>query len=1656
MRAEGTKRKKRYKWLIRITLFMIAIAIGLLILLQFPFAQQQLVLKFNDFLSDQLQTQTNVGKVEIDFFDNLTLRDLYIEDQSSDTLVYVESLSIDIGIFSLLKKEVYIDMIEIENVKLNLKNRSPSNGKDYGWNFDFLFPESNGSSTESSWDIGIRSAMIKTYSLSSIDKESSTDVTIDGGLLSINIDDLNLSEKLIHIADVRTDDTRIEMLTTSSEEYKAAEEGDTSDLFSFPDVVPDIGWNIQANSVSGQRNSFSYIYKSNLEKKRSNQSINYDDLVISSLDYKIENVALVTLLQAEIINISLKEKSGLHLKHLSTDILADKKTIRLTELSLKTPNSQIAADFKLDAISSISEKPLITINADQSLIGIQDAIYLMPNLADYTNLKSTDHIAMAGDISSDIEQIEMQNVSLKISEYLQVKTDYTLLNITDILKAPLRADDVLISASSDGLRKILKGIELPEELSLLEEFKITGSVTGENGNIEFNQVELISESGIKTLITGHINNIENPLSASFDMDVHDLTSPLAPFTDYLSGIDQRWVDSIGYLSYQGDLSRYSDTIVINGITQSSIGSVSTDLSFSSDMGTTDIKAYEGSISSDRLMLRGLVDSTYLQDIAFTTSFKGTADQSDGIEAQIISHVSQLSTSDYTLGNIDIKINLTTDSLQAQMDIDDPILSMKNYATAAVQTNISNIILSTQVDTMDLISLGFSDKLSNLSFKSQVESNSIIVDSLLATMHISDIVMLADSTIILPPFQLDIDQIKSDDKSIKLRSDIVDADINGAYQLTQLPKILLNEFGVLVPLLNLPDNENLNSEVTDLRKPLSVMINTKDVTALCSLLDNEVGLDSSTLKLEILPDVAYPKLQGQLSALRYGDLFISNMDINTTEGMTEDGRGHMFAVDASDIRYGDQNIAAAHSTLALDQDQIGYDILLSQDTSNILLDVDGSFSWKAGTYLNIFHKNIILQNEIWQVPEDNYFSWSPDSININSIQFLNADNKVIVSDKHAPLSSLSDDPVSIIIKGLSLLNLTAPLVTAAEIDGDINGAVDVYFIDKGAKVIGDININQISIDSSAVGDMSLQFSNEESEDKNFGKVRIEGSLSGDENEAILQATYDPITSHIELHQSIKKLSLSQFNPFTTETLVTATGYIDGVIDVEGPIADLIYSADIGISDLSTTPLAMGTLVRIDSERLKVDNRSILFDDFKIKDKRGQLASLNGRVLHENFENARFDATIATDGFEMLNTTAEENASFFGRLILAATGTLRGPLTSPVIELTATTLDSTDISIFPFLETQLQSSNNTIIFTTMDDYLSGASETLVRQEQFPFTMRLSLEVTDDAVLQFIIDPISGDKLICQGNANLNLFLPSSGLTEIYGNYTATSGAYSFSYNNLLRKNFEIVPGSTISFNGDPFKATLDASAKYRTQTSVYELINDQTNLSSAEISIAKKRHPVNITMSFDGELSASEISFEIKMDQSNQLSDLIDEGLNELNQNTQDLNRQVFSLLLLNNFVPAARVTENNGLVQGLGATQALSSMSKIFTDQLNNLSDKYIKGVDLSFNVDSYQLDNPTQQTNDLVTELGLGISKKLLNDRLTVEVNGSVDIDNSDQVNDFTSIAGDFLLEYKLTESGNYLLRVFRRSNINNLTDERNIKNGVGLYIKKAFDDRGN
>ena len=115
-------------------------------LIKIPRVQTWVVQQAASYLSNELETKVTIGHVDFKLFRSLELKDLYIEDQKRDTLLYAKVFSATISQFSIPKRRLTIGLAELDSARIAIKYfKNPRN-----YNLDFIIDYFAGSGKDTS------------------------------------------------------------------------------------------------------------------------------------------------------------------------------------------------------------------------------------------------------------------------------------------------------------------------------------------------------------------------------------------------------------------------------------------------------------------------------------------------------------------------------------------------------------------------------------------------------------------------------------------------------------------------------------------------------------------------------------------------------------------------------------------------------------------------------------------------------------------------------------------------------------------------------------------------------------------------------------------------------------------------------------------------------------------------------------------------------------------------------------------------------------------------------------------------------------------------------------------------------------------------------------------------------------------------------------------------------------------------------------------------------------------------------------------------------------------------------------------------------------------------------------------------------------------
>ena len=602
------------------------------------------------------------------------------------------------------------------------------------------------------------------------------------------------------------------------------------------------------------------------------------------------------------------------------------------------------------------------------------------------------------------------------------------------------------------------------------------------------------------------------------------------------------------------------------------------------------------------------------------------------------------------------------------------------------------------------------------------------------------------------------------------------------------------------------------------------------------------------------------------------------------------------------------------------------------------------------------------------------------------------------------------------------------------------------------IIADAKITSLVVRDLPIGNLSVKADNPTAD-----RFDIDVNLSGTDNNLIAKGYYIPDggDNAISIETTIQSLSLKTVEAFSMGQITGSSGMVNGNLFIQGSASEPVITGEIVFNDAFINPSVLNNRLELKHETIQLKKDGIYLKSFTLLDSEKHSAVIDGTVQMKQYKDFIFDLHVNTTDFLLFNTTVKDNKQFFGRMVIDSKIDVTGPVILPVVNAKIKLKKGSNFT-FVVPEGNLTTYKGEDVVEFIDSLKLNSilykDEKKAQQKSriSGFDLSSVIEIDKQATLHLLMDPASTDSLVVKGEAALSFTMDRSGKMSLTGAYMLVEGSYLVSLQSVIKRKFDINPGSTIIWNGNPLDAEISINATYSVRASPIDLVADQmSGISEIDKSAYKQTYPFWVLLKLRGEILHPEISFEIQLPPKNKgiLGGAVIAKLNLLNEDPSALNKQVFALLVLGRFIQENPLqTDANG-----GVSNAVrSTVGNFLSAQLNQLSSKFVPGVELNFDIQSYD-DYSTGQVQGR-TQVGIGLKKQLFNERVSVQLGGIVDVEGTKATqNSASDITSDVTIEYKLSKDGRFRLKGFRNNVYEGAIEGQIIETGVGVSYVRDF-----
>jgi len=932
---------------------------------------------------------------------------------------------------------------------------------------------------------------------------------------------------------------------------------------------------------------------------------------------------------------------------------------------------------------------------------------------------------------------------------------------------------------------------------------------------------------------------------------------------------------LGQITYKGNFTGFINDFVSYGKIYTAIGTNNTDLSLKENPKTDDY-SYTGKLGTTNFDLGKFYNSPVLGPLSCDLEVKGSGTTIQSVNAEFEGSIPNIYVNGYNYTNITADGVFRLKEFNGEVFIDDPNITMDFLGTINFKPQDPILDFEARIHQGNLKELHILEQYDFHSISGDISAHSegLNIEKFVGEISLNELSYCSGNNEYYIEY-LDLYSTRNGTPLITVNSDLLEGSIEGNFEVAEIVPSLTEIVSQLYPGFESITHEHhtqdftLNVRIFDVSQITEVFVPKLSIAKFTSL-SMVMNEPDSYFELTLLSD-----------SIRYGN----------------DKAGGIIM----DIRRPDESFYLTAITdkvstsFGLDFEDLAIDARTEADT------IFTSFAWGTNetphggdingkVTVHDYNSFDIVFNQSTITAKNQQWYFRPKStVTIDSTEF-NIQNFELYSGIQSIKANgeISKDPtkwLNMEITDLDISAINAFMTGETRFYGTLNGSAAVRDLYNNIIFTNDISLKKFALNDYKVGDLKLlsTWDNMES------RLRLDGiveKIDLIENKTIQNTPltfagyYSPKNeeSPLDLTATINDLDLSFINVFMSPGIMSFAGFASGTMSITGKPEAPQLNADAALRDASVFIDYLNTKFYL-GKRIGVYPDMFTFDNIEVKDTEGNKGNLVGQIMHDNFSKWSFDLFVEMENSPLLvmNTTEEKNSMYYGKAYTTGSVNISGYDDKIDFECYLKTEKGTSLAM-PMGTSSEQTFENFVRFVNTGDTLEAKELNLSG-----ITLKMDVEVTPDADFKIIFDESVGDVMNGRAKGNLSLRIDNLATFNMYGALEIVKGDYLFTLKNLINKKFNVRPGGTINWYGDPMAGELNLSAIYKVNASLSDIVQESQFQGG-------QRVPVELEMKLRGRMLNPAIDFDILLPTVDQMTR---SRVNAAISNEQERNRQAFA-------------------------------------------------------------------------------------------------------------------------------------------------------------------
>jgi hypothetical protein len=1303
--------------------------------------------------------------------------------------------------------------------------------------------------------------------------------------------------------------------------------------------------------------------------------------------------------------------------------------------------SQEKSDFLLsssDITILDSEFRLVDENKEDS------EIFIFNNL----NINATDFLILGPDVSARINKLgfidnrglEVTNMTTNFGytltgmtfDFLQIKTPNSTLKGDlkfDYKREDLQyfVDKVKLTASFEDSDITLSDLNIfYDEFGSNQKANLNVNLFGTLNNLTASNIEL--RNSRNTIVDGSmvIKNAFDNKEDTFIMDANfnrltTSNNDLARMLPNVLGTSiPKIVDSLGVFTIKGKTNLTTKNLNTDIVLTSNLGKLTANLDIN-DINAKDDAIYTGNVVMDNFNVGTLVGDSNVGNISANLDVNGTGFTAESVNSQVKGDVFNIVYNDYEYERIKVVGNIKNKIFDGNLFVNDQNLILTFNGLVDFSEKEKKYDFNANVEHANLKALNFIENDSISIFKSDVSMNmngSNYDDAYGSIRFENTLYKNQNDEYYFKDFAIS-SRFEEDVRFLEVNSpDIVKGSLSGKFVFRDIYKLLENSLG----------NIYTNFKPHDLASSQFINFKFNIYNKIAEVFYPDLELGSNTyFEGRVESDAKKFKLEFNSPQIKFRDYFANKIHLEL------DNKNPLYntfiEIDSMTSKFYDVSKFSLINVTKNDTLFVKTEFKGGKgNTDDFDMNLFYTINEENNSVLGFRKSAIVFKDNDWFINEDK------DNIDKNKIEFdrqfkninirsLRMSHEEEVINLYGIIKGATNKSINLDFKDVELAKIT-PRIDSLTLAGNVNGRLEIKQ-NQGVY----IPESNVAIDNFKVNDFNLgSFNADIKGNRSLTNYSVNVSLKEDDTESLaIRGVLDftGTNSTINLNVAFNEFILNPLNPFGEGVITDIRGEVSGNARVSGLLSRPQITGELNLdSGGLRIPYLNVDYSFGDETKIALREQSFIFNNARLTDSEFfSRATLSGNIDHVNFSNWKLNLDIDSDRLLVLNTSDTEDALYYGRAFVNGDIGIVGPTDQLVINANVSSQDGTVFKI-PLNDADSFGESSYIHFLTKEEKEAQISEEQVATEVIKgLEMNFVLDITDNAEIEIIMDKSTGSSIKGVGIGTLLTRITTNGIFEMNGDFFITEGTYNYNYQGVIEKEFRVLYGGTLVWEGDPLKAQINIEAVYdKIQANPSVLLENPINTSI----------PVEVKIHLTEELEQPNIDYDLAFPT---VSSTLDSELQYRLNDRDSKELQVISLLLTGGFRSELNFGSQDAF--GLVSDRVQSMLNEILSSEDGKLN----LGVDFQIGQNTPDFETSSRVGVTLSTKLSDNI---LINGKVGVPIGGVSE----------TVIAGDFEVEMLINEDRTLSLKFFNRENsIRYFGENIGYTQGIGLSYNVEFDN---